>query len=567
MVLFSSGMFVFAAVTLIIYSNTGLHLNAVAGSGMMGEKVITTPQTVLNEFTVITADVKAGSTQINVLDNAINSHSRFAGALQAGELVMIIQMQSGPKSYVDLNEEKEIVDNAGKYEFAEVAGVEEGPRINFTAALKNSYAANGKTQVVRVPRYHELKIEKGATITTDSWDGSTGGIVAAEVKGNAVINGTIDVTGKGFNGDAFQKLLKKAAEGRKLSVASDTTGSRIYFGAASINKTLNTQYSGGGIVFLIVNGTINGTGFIQADGSSVMLPGAEPLSCGGQGGSVYLCSRNPGSGITITANGGNAWQEIDSTDLKMIRGTGGEGGIIRTSEVNSFRCIAEGGLNASAITYLNGIETRDSAKAATGIVSTSIISPYSKNPVSPTKLEYFAAISLNGIVKVSWVTTSEENVDYFTIEKSLNGDQFIPVYKTDGKGNSGGKSVYNFEDGTQTATDCQYRLTQTNHDNQLEIFPPVRIKQSAISGETKLISVQPNPIGEQFTIQCTVAEPGIIEIALTDIFGNVIRKESAVAGEGMNTIPVSNLSDIPKGTYFLSMSTATQKMSTLKIMK
>jgi hypothetical protein len=567
MLLFSSGVFVFAAAALIIYSNTGLHLDAVAGSGMLGEKIISSPQTTLNDFTVLTSNVKAGSTQINVADNTINSHGRFAGDLKAGELVMIVQMQSGAKTYVDINEEKGEVDEAGKYEFAEVAGIEEGPKINFTAALKNSYAVNCKTQVVRVPRYHELNIEKGATLATDAWDGSKGGIVAIEINGNALINGTVDASGKGFNGTSFQKLLKNAVAARKISVASDTCGSRIYFGQASINKTLNTQYDGGGIVFLIVNGTISGTGSIHADGSNVMLPGADPFSSGGQGGSVYICSRQTEGEITVTANGGNAWQEIDSTVLTTMRGRGGDGGIIRTGDISSFRCFAEGGLNASAITYVNGVESRDSAKAISGIISSSIISPYSRNPISPTKLEYFAAIASNDNVKVSWVTASEENVDYYTVERSVDGGNFIPVFKVNGKGTSGERSVYSFDDVDQTAADCQYRLTQTTIDNRVETFPPVKIKQAVKTSETKLISVQPNPIGDHFTIQCLVSEPGLIDISLTDISGNVIRKESAVAGEGMNTIPVNNLADIPKGTYFLSMSTETQKMSTLKIVK
>lgn len=565
MALFSSGIFAVAAVTLIIYSNTGLHLEAVAGPGMLGEKTIAIGQSVLNEFTTVTEDVKAGSTQINVADNVLNSHARFAGNLQAGELVMIVQMQNGPKSYINLDESGN-TDNAGKYEFAEVAGVEEGPKINFTAALKNSYKVNGKTQIVRVPRFHSLNIEKAATVTTDSWDGSTGGIAAIEVKGNAVINGTIDVTGKGFNEKAFQKLLKSAADARKLSISSDTTGSRVYFGSASINKTLKTQCNGGGIVFLIITGTIEGNGVIHADGSSVM-PGDEFMASGGQGGCVYVCSSQPGGNISITSKGGNALQEADSTQMLGIRGMGGDGGIIRTGDINAFSCSADGGFHAAVITNINGCETSDSAKAASGIVSASAISPYSKNLVTTTKLEYFAAASLNDAVKVSWVTTSEENVDYFTVERSLDGNQFIPVFKINGKGNSGGKSTYHFEDASQTVADCQYRLSQTSHDGRMETFPAVRLKQPDKAVETKLISVQPNPFGDQFTVQCTASEPGILDIALTDISGNVIRRESAVAGEGKNTITVNNLSDLPKGTYFLSLSTGAQKMSTLKIIK
>jgi hypothetical protein len=558
-------MFAVAAVTLIIYSNTGLHLEAVAGPGMLGEKTITAGQSILNEFTTVTEDVKAGSTQINVDDNILNSHGRFAGNLQSGELVMIVQMQNGPKAYVNLDENGNI-DNAGKYEFAEVAGVEEGPKINFTAALKNSYQVNGKTQVVRVPRFHSLTIEKAATITTDSWDGKTGGIAAIEVKGNAVINGTIDVTGKGFNEKAFQKLLKSAADARKVMISSDTSGSRIFLGSASINKTLNSQCNGGGIVFLVITGTVEGNGAIHADGSNVK-PRAEFQVCGGQGGCVYVCSSQPGGNISITANGGDALQSADSLAQTLTRGTGGDGGVIRTGDINAFSCFADGGFHAAVISNVNGCLTTDSAKAASGTISASVISPYSKNPVATTNLEYFAAASLNDVVKINWVTASEENVDYFTVERSLEGNQFIPVFKINAKGNGGGKSTYHFEDASQTAADCQYRLTQTSQDGRMETFPAIRLKQPDKAVETKLLSIQPNPFSDQFTVQCTASEPGVLDISLTDISGNVIRRESAVAREGMNTITVNNLADLPKGTYFLSITSGAQKMSTLKIIK
>ena len=567
MTLLSSGFFALAAFALVIYSSTGLHLDAVAGEGMEGEKTLVPGQVILNEFTSVTADVKAGSTQINVSDNSLNAHARFAKNLEAGELVMIIQMQNGSKPYVDLNEEKGNVDEAGKYEFAEVAGIEEGPKINFTAALKNSYAESGKTQVVRVPRFQSLTIPKGATVTTDAWDGNTGGIVSVEVRSKILLDGSIDATGKGFNSKAFQKLLKTAAAARKQIIAADSSGSRIYFGAASINKTIKTQSSGGGIVFIFSSGTIEGNGIIKADGSSVLMPDGEIQANAGQGGSVYVCSGHSAGTITVTANGGNALQHFDSLSTANTRGQGGEGGIIRTLDANGFNCIAEGGLHASIIKNVEGIETRDSARASSGIVSVSSLSPYSQNPSSQTRLEYFAATSLNGSVNVSWVTLSEVNVDYFTVERSVDGSEFVPVYKINGKGTAGGKSSYHFEDAAQAAVDCQYRLSQTTHNNHTETFPAVRLKQLEKASETRVISVQPNPVGDHFTIKCIVSEPGIIDITLTDISGNVVRKETAVASEGMNIITVNNLTVIPKGTYFLSMTAGVQKLPTVKILK
>ena len=320
-------------------------------------------------------------------------------------------------------------------------------------------------------------------------------------------------------------------------------------------------------MFLIISGTLEGNGSILTNGSSVRIQDGEPQANGGQGGSVYVCSESSSSGITISANGGNALQVFDSLQSATVRGLGGEGGIIRTEDLQSFKCIAEGGFHASVGSIKDGILILDSAKAASGVVTVSDFNPYSRDPGTSTKLEFFAATSVNASVHVSWVTASEVNVDYFTIERSIDASPFIPVFKINGKGNAGGKSNYHFEDVAQTAADCQYRLTQTSFDNHTEIFPSVRLKQQGITSDSKLISVQPNPFGDQFTIQCIIAEPGIVEITLTDISGNIIRRETAVAAEGKNAIPVNNLSNLPKGTYFLSMSAGIQKLPTVKILK
>ena len=82
-----------------------------------------------------------------------------------------------------------------------------------------------------------------------------------------------------------------------------------------------------------------------------------------------------------------------------------------------------------------------------------------------------------------------------------------------------------------------------------------------------MISIKPNPFNDRFTAECIVSDAGIIDFTLTDISGNVIRKESAVATNGLNNISVGGLSDIPKGTYFLTMGMGAEKISTVRVMK
>jgi len=110
--------------------------------------------------------------------------------------------------------------NAGNFEFADVSSVVDGTHIKIVGALKNSYSSSGHVQIVRVPRYSSLTVNSGASLTTDAWNGSTGGILAIEVNGGATINGTLDVSGLGFRGGTMETNSTENPRGNYFVSAS-----------------------------------------------------------------------------------------------------------------------------------------------------------------------------------------------------------------------------------------------------------------------------------------------------------------------------------------------------------
>ena len=180
-------------------------LSVFAQQGKDGAASITT-STVVNLYTPITANVAAGSTSIPVLSTA---------GFSAGDLIYIVQMQGAfVNAYVyewgnpnnalpnDTSFGKiKAYNGAGNNEFAEITSIT-GNSITLDCALKDSFGLNGKTQVIRVPRYSSLTLSGAGQITCTAWNGSIGGIVAIEVQGNTSLgNGTsINVAGKGFRG-------------------------------------------------------------------------------------------------------------------------------------------------------------------------------------------------------------------------------------------------------------------------------------------------------------------------------------------------------------------------------
>ncbi|MBN8703308.1 MAG: gliding motility-associated C-terminal domain-containing protein [Bacteroidetes bacterium] len=249
-------------------------LQLVAQRGKHGAKIITSANTIVNEYTYLTADALSGTTTLTVFDGFLNSTSRFSGPLAQGDLILIIQMQgaiingtaSGDGATPSDSTWGEILSygSCGNYEFAQVKSLVNINTIELDCPISNNYVALGKVQIVRVPRYSTLTIFNSGVITADAWNGQKGGIATIEVRGNITINAgaKIDVSAKGFRGGQvdsssnfgvnYTAAIKKEFGGEKgegiAGYQSDyaTFGGRYCKGAAANAGGGGTAHNAGG---------------------------------------------------------------------------------------------------------------------------------------------------------------------------------------------------------------------------------------------------------------------------------------------------------------------------------
>lgn len=160
-------------------------------------------QTIVNEYTFLTANANASSTSLSVNNSILNSNGRFTNALETGDLILIIQHQGAT---LDVNSTPQdwgaitSYNNAGNYEYCEVANVPNSTTIEIRCGLSKDYTSTGNVQIVRVPRYENLTIN--SVITADAWNGQTGGIIAIECNTDLTLNasGSIEASELGFRG-------------------------------------------------------------------------------------------------------------------------------------------------------------------------------------------------------------------------------------------------------------------------------------------------------------------------------------------------------------------------------
>lgn len=144
---------------------------------------------------------------------------------------------------------------------------------------------------------------------------------------------------------------------------------------------------------------------------------------------------------------------------------------------------------------------------------------YSVGNVLPVEVNSFRATPLpNNTVKLDWMTESERNNDFFSIEQSTDGGDWNKIGEVKGAGNSLTQLAYEWTDFTPTNGLSYYRLQQTDYDGNSTYLDPVSVlREEKTNGK---LSVSPNPARDHFVIHAS--DDDASELTFTDLLGRDI---------------------------------------------
>jgi len=167
----------------------------------------------------------------------------------------------------------------------------------------------------------------------------------------------------------------------------------------------------------------------------------------------------------------------------------------------------------------------------------------------PIELLSFTAKRNDLVIDVNWQTASEINNDYFTVEKSRDGENYSIVGIVAGAGNSNEILNYETTDYNPYEGVSYYRLKQTDFDGKFEYSFIITVD---FSTDEYGISIYPNPTNDFITIdfvEQSLMPPGIV--SLTNMYGE--KKELNQTIISNNQIKV-DLSQLPSGIYFIGIN-------------
>ena len=164
------------------------------------------------------------------------------------------------------------------------------------------------------------------------------------------------------------------------------------------------------------------------------------------------------------------------------------------------------------------------------------------NPLPITLLNFTARADQNSRVLLNWTTLHEVDNDFFTIERSRDGQTFEPIINTDGAGTSYTPLSYVEKDEKPLQGKSYYRLRQTDFNGMTTVTDPVAVyfDQSASTN----VTVYPNPAVDYIVFQCTgvAAE----EDALLELFSS--------SGERVLSVALSSLTSDNASVHLLPVS-------------
>jgi len=194
------------------------------------------------------------------------------------------------------------------------------------------------------------------------------------------------------------------------------------------------------------------------------------------------------------------------------------------------------------------------ATNAAGCSSVGTFAVTSCGTALPIELVSFdATLRDDDVVDVYWQTVSERNNDYFTVERSSDGEHWQQVLIEKGAGNSDEVLNYLEYDYSPLAGVSYYRLKQTNFDGAFTYSNMVSISNF----NDDVVNVNPNPNNGNFKIQGNLKNA---DLSILNMLGKVVYQYhiTDLSKDGGHNIDLTHLSN---GMYMLQINTEDKTIS------
>jgi hypothetical protein len=201
--------------------------------------------------------------------------------------------------------------------------------------------------------------------------------------------------------------------------------------------------------------------------------------------------------------------------------------------------------------------------ATSGFNATDSIYEFNVSAILPVQLLKFAAsLNSNQTVDLSWATAQEVNSDFFSIQRSPDGVNFMEIGKVKARGFSSITTNYDFTDPSILHGSANYRLQIVDLDGKFNYSKVLKVSTETTGNSVLVFS---NPFIDQVRLQINISTADQIDFSLTDMLGRSVLKQQYKAQAGSNFVNLQPESAQP-GVYLLNIRSNTIN-ETIKLVK
>lgn len=172
------------------------------------------------------------------------------------------------------------------------------------------------------------------------------------------------------------------------------------------------------------------------------------------------------------------------------------------------------------------------------------------NPVLPATVENLGGWNQGPSNFIAWQTSSEIKHDYFTIERSTDGQLFESIGSVKGVGESASIQFYNFEDRNAPFGTTYYRLNIVDINGMSFASETIEITREQV--ELALHKAYPVPFRESLTLYYSTPSNRPLEVRMVDIHGKIVYRRRFETQAGSQELSVET-SGLAAGMYILQL--------------
>ncbi len=406
----------------------------------------------------------------------------------------------------------------------------------YTALASTSYYANAQNGSCGVSTNSLTFATTGATSSA-----RCGSLPATVTENATTISGTLSGT------SVANTVVTLYADG--TSIGADTTSTSTW-GPIAVNTTGNNTIYAGAVLII---------GIAEPSKNEIVCGTSVTVSCTPPTAAIINPSATTisvGQAVTYTLSSsqtGILYSLKDSADALNIGSSKFGSGSSIALITDIFNTAGTYEINVKATSF-SGADCNTLARATVTVSS-----------ALPVSLLNFEGRYDKGVAKLQWNTSSEQNLDFFEVQKSASANNFKKQATIKATGNSQINQVYTYNDSSISSGVVYYRLKMTDKDNSTARYS--KVISLHVNKGIVLNYISPNPFVNSIKINLDMVKDALLQITLNDMTGRKIKTMVYAAKSGLNDITLTGLNSVIKGTYSIELSCGGETFSRQLIIK